>query len=205
MQERSAVKDSSGVIVGAGHLDFAGIIGEWEAFQTGPDGLPICAMEEADHSLHYRIKGKNALSDQMKGILRDAVSNNAAWSSGGTAGRLWTVAPYVALCTTTPNAASTLASLSPGVEVTGGAYVRKQPTWAVTTASFNNTASLVTWTAGTDITAATTVTGCFLTPAATTTGTAPNTALISFWALNGGNQTVNTGNSLSISYTWTIN
>lgn len=201
--DRTRFGDSSSVRMGIGNSDGILIIGAWEAWQTGPDGLPILAMEEADHSLHYRIAGRNALSDQMKGILRDAVSRNALWGSG-PAGGLWTAGPYIALCTTTPNAASTLASLSPGVEVSGGSYARIVPTWAVTTASFNNTASLATWTAGTNITAGTTVTGCFLTPAASGTGSAPNTALISFWALNGGNQTVNTGNSLNISYTWTV-
>lgn len=205
MNERSSVKDFNVVGMGINNRDESWVVGEFEVWITGPDGLPLRVMKERDGSLHYRVKARNSLTDEMKNLLRSVVFRKSVSGAGGPAGGLWTNDPYIGLMTTNATAASTSASLSPGVECSGGGYGRKN-TMGWTNGGTGNcaTTAAIGWTAGTDLTAGTTVAGFIVTPGQTTAATQPNNYLISFAALNGGSQTVASGNTLNLTYSWTV-
>jgi hypothetical protein len=181
--------------------DKAIIVGRYRAWTTR-DGEPVAGLVREDGTALYEIEGENALSDQMKNLLRD-VTSRLGTNASGPAGGLWTAGPYVGLTTVTVTAGMTLGTIT---EASGNGYTARQlPTWtAGATGQFNNTASAASWTASGGNLGGGALQSLFTTPAASGTGSAPNVVLISFMALNGGPYTVATGNTLNVTYTWTV-
>ena len=181
-------------------LHVAGLFNVW----TTRNGLPIAGLRRADGSVEYRTTANNSLTSAMLNLLRDITWRLAA-NTSGPAGGLWTAGPYIglALAAQTISAATTLATAGT-FEVSGGSYVRIAPTWAAgTTGLGSNTASPASGTAGTNLPASTSIGQLFTTPAAATTGSAPNVILISFATLNGGPYSVASGNTLNVTYSHT--
>ena len=148
--------------------------------------------------------GLNSITTQMADLIANLMSHLATTGGTPTVGGIWTVAPYVGLCTVTPTVASTLGSIT---EASGNGYNRYQPTWAYVAgppAGYNNTASPAVFTASGGNLGGGALTSLIVTPASSGTGSAPNTYLMAFMALNGGNQTVANGNTLNVTYSWTV-
>lgn len=201
MIEKIKVMDANRVGLGIGNPDGAWITGRFRVW-TSRGGLPVAALRRADGSSIYELEGYNALTDEMKNIIRNYVFR----LTGGTseAAELFTAGPYIGLATNTISASATLGS---GVtEASGNGYTaRALPTWtAGSTGQANNTASAASWTASGGNLGGGSLASLFVTHAASTTGTSPNDRLISFMALNGGPYTVATGNTLNVTYTWTV-
>lgn len=193
MHEQTRSRDSNAVRMTTGHLDSSHLRGWFHAWKW--ETLTGRVLEDWE--------GENAITTQMAQLIANIMSRLGT-NASGPAGGLWTAGPYIGLCTVTPTVASTLGSIT---EVSGGSYARLAPVWTYVggpPAGYNNTAAASTWTAGTNITAGTVVTSLIITPASSGTGVAPNTTLQAFMALNGGNQTVASGNSLSVTYSWTV-
>lgn len=192
--EASQGIDIVSLMLGINTGDHGRVRGRFRVWQTDPNGLVIPGTEDfAD----------NAITNAMSQLFCQVMSRTGVNASGPTGG-FWTAGPYIGLCTATPTAASTLGTIT---EASGGGYARIAPTWAVGGAgpyNYNNTASAAAWTAGTNLTGGTVVTSLVVTPAASGVGSAPNNLLMAFAALNGGNQTVSSGNTLNVTYQWTV-
>lgn len=199
--DKIKMKEQVGVGLGLGQasmLHAAGVFDVW----TTRNGIPVAGLQRADGSREYRVQANNALTTAMLNLIRDATFRLGA-NASGPAGGFWSAGPYIGLTTVAPTAASTLGTIT---EAVGNGYTgRITPTWvAGATGQANNTASAASWTASGGNLGGAALTSLFTTPAASGAGSAPNVILISFAALNGGPYTVATGNSLNVTYTWTI-
>jgi hypothetical protein len=192
-----------------GPSDFVKARGVFEVWTTR-NGIPVAGLVRADGSKAYRTTAENALTNQMQNIIRDVAWRLAVWNASSPAGGLWTAGPYIGLALNASpiTASDTLSTVNGSKEPapgTNGYTNRVAPTWAAGgTGQANNTASAASWTAATGNLGGGALGQLFTTPAATGTGSAPNTALISFATLNGGPYTVAIGNTLNVTYTWTV-
>jgi hypothetical protein len=172
---------------------------------TTRNGIPVAGLERADGSKAYRTQAFNSCTTAMLNLIRDIMSRLGT-NASGPAGGLWTAGPYIGLVLNaqTINAATTLATAGT-FEASGNGYTgRIAPTWAAgSTGVWSNNASAASWTASGGNLGGAALGQLFTTPAASGTGTAPNTVLMTFATLNGGPYTVATGNTLNVTYQMT--
>jgi hypothetical protein len=150
--------------------------------------------ETKDGKVEWLVKVHNTLANEGANYLRDAFfkANSVALIAN---------APYVGLLTAAPSTTTTLATMTEASTSNGG-YVRKQPTWTCnTTGTCSNTSAPASWTAtsaGTGSIA--NLSYLVITDSASGTGG----KFMAFAALTGAPYTVNTGATLNLTYTWTV-
>jgi hypothetical protein len=201
-RDRAKVSDVNRVrLAVAQPADAPWVLGSFRAWTTR-NGLPVAAMRRRDGSRAYEVRGANILLDEMRNIVRNYIFR----LTGGTgeAAELFTAGPYIGLATNTPTGSATLAS---GItEAVGNGYSRYNTAWtAGATGQANNTAAAATWTASGGNLGGGALASLFTTHAASGTGSTPNDRAISAMALNGGPYTIASGNTLNVTYTWTLN
>jgi hypothetical protein len=183
--------------------------GEFHVWATGPKGEIAPLIRKRDGARVWASPEKpivcvnsitTAMAQLITGVLARATTNPS-----GPAGGFWTTGPYVGLTTVAPTVASTLGTIT---EAVGNGYNRVLGTWATVAgppAGYNNTASPAVFgpASGGNLGGGA-LTSLIVTPASSGTGSAPNTYLICFSALNGGPYTIVTGNSLNVTYSYTL-
>jgi hypothetical protein len=205
MIDKAGTKDMAMVGVGLGHGDFGRVIGVFDVWTTR-NGLPCAALTRADGTKAYRTTADNTMTTAMLNLLRD-ITWRLGVNASGPVGGLWSAGPYIGLALNAQviTAATTLATAGT-FEASGNGYTgRIAPTWvAGGNGQGNNTASPASWTASGGNLGGAALGQLFTTPAAATTGSAPNVILMTFATLNGGPFTVATGNTLNVTYTHTF-
>src|SRR3990172_8479199 len=199
--------DEVRIVIGAGHRDELRIKGEFRVWCTGPDGKPAPLIRpdglEVWATPEDPLVCPNAITTEMAQLLTLIMSRTGV-NASGPAGGLYTAGPFIGLTTVAPTVASTIATIT---EPAGNGYVRTAPTWVTVAgppAGYNNNASPAVFTASGGNLGGGALPSLIVPPAASGTGVAPNILLQAFSALNGGPYTIVNGNSLNVTYSWTV-